>query len=283
MSNELATNSLTCELQIEVFGTELAGNQFIEQTRTLTITRDGATIPLANKLAPDSELIIRNPLTNEEALARVVDLVRDEIFVHVYAISFVDSAVNLWQVTFPEAQAPKAIALECRRCHAVEAVSLNEIEMNVFESKLTLTRHCECIKSLTTWMTTNRPVTERLPAEGGMSVQAQKGTRAPVPGAQDPRDRRKGKRTSMNFPACIRSDRGETIVECEDVSRGGFRFKSRKAYSEGTRVETAVPYAKGSVNIFVTARIAYTQALSGGFYRHGVAYVKAIQNQDSTY
>jgi hypothetical protein len=279
----LATNSLTCEIQIEVFGTELAGRQFIEQTRTLTITRDGATIPLANKLAPDSELIIRNRQTNQEASARVVDLVRDEIFVHVYAIAFEDCSVDLWQAKFPEAQSAKTITLECTRCHAVDAVTLTDIERDVFESKLTLTRNCECSNSLTTWMTTDRPVTVRMPAEHGMSDQTQKVTRAPGPGAQDPRNRRKGKRTSMNFPACIRTDRGETIVECEDVSRGGFRFKSRKAYPEGSRVETAVPYAKSSVNIFVTARIAYTQALSGGFYRHGVAYVKAIQNQDSNY
>lgn len=283
MSNELSTNSLTDELQIEVFGTELCGRQFIEQTRTLTITRDGATIPLANKLAPGSELILRNPVTNEEAIARVVDLVRDEIFVRVYAIAFVDSSVNLWQVKFPEAQSAKTITLECSRCRAVEAVLLTEIERDVFESKLTLTRHCECSNSLTTWMTTDRRAAERMPAEHGMSDETQKETPVLASGEHNPRDRRKGKRTSMNFPACIRSDRGEAIVECEDVSRGGFRFKSRKSYPEGTRVETAVPYAKSSVNIFVTARIAYTQALSGGFYRHGVAYVKAIQNQDSNY
>jgi len=283
MSNQLATNSHSGELQIEVFGTELAGRQFIEQTRTLTITRDGATIPLANKLGPDSELIIRNPLTNEEALARVVDLVRDEIFVHVYAIAFVDSSVNLWQVTFPIARPAKTITLECSRCHSVEAVSLNEIETDVFESKLTLTRHCECSNSITTWMTTDRPVTEKLHAEHRMGDQPQTVTLAPGPCARNQRERRKERRTSMNFPACIRTDRGETIVECEDVSRSGFRFKSRKAYPEGSRVESAVPYAKSSVNIFVTARIAYTQALSGGFYRHGVAYVKAIQQQDSTF
>lgn len=283
MSNTLSTNSLACELQIEVFGTELAGRQFIEQTRTLTITRDGATIPLANKLAPDSELIIRNHLTNQEALARVVDLVRDEIFVHVYAVAFEDCSVDLWQVKFPEAHSANTITLECSRCHAVDAVPLSDIERDVFESKLTLKRKCQCSNSLTTWMTTDRPVTEKMPAENGMSDQTEKVAHEPGPVAQELRDRRKAKRTSMNFPACIRTDRGETIVECEDVSRGGFRFKSRKAYPEGSRVETAVPYAKSSVNIFVTARIAYTQALSGGFYRHGVAYVKTIQNQDSNY
>ena len=74
-----------------------------------------------------------------------------------------------------------------------------------------------------------------------------------------------------------------TLVECEDVSRGGFRFKSPKAYPEGTHVEVAVPYAKSSVNTFVTARITYEQALSGGLYRCGVAYVKAIQKHESKY
>ena len=186
MSNKLSTNSLTAELQIELFGTELCGRQFIEQTRTLTITRDGATIPLANKLAPGSELILRNPVTNEEAIARVVDLVRDEVCIHVYAIAFVDSSVNLWQVKFPEAQPAKTITLECSRCHAVEAVLLTEIERDVFESKLTLTRHCEWSNSLTTWMTTDRPATERMPAEHGMSDHPQEVTGVPGPGRTKP-------------------------------------------------------------------------------------------------
>jgi hypothetical protein len=127
MSNEPLTKTFSRELQIEVFGTELSGRQFIEQTRILTITRDGATIPLANKLAPDSELIVRNPVNNKEAIARVVDLIREEIFVHVYAIAFVDSPVNPWQAEFPEAMPPTTVILECSRCHADASLWLQQI------------------------------------------------------------------------------------------------------------------------------------------------------------
>lgn len=283
MSNEPSTNSFTRELQIEVFGTELSGRQFIEQTRILTMTRDGATIPLANKLAPDSELIVRNPVNNKEAIARVVDLMRDEIFVHVYAIAFLDSPVNPWQDEFPEAMAPKPTTLECSRCHAVDAVLLSEIEKDVFESKQTLTRHCDCSKSSTTWGPTDRRVTERRAPEERMSDRRQEIPTVQEPPAPKPQERRREKRTPMSPPACVECQGWETVVECEDVSRGGFRFKSRRVFPEGARIEAAVPYAKSSNNIFVTARIAYAQPLSGGFFRYGVAYVKAVQKHDSKY
>ena len=81
----------------------------------------------------------------------------------------------------------------------------------------------------------------------------------------------------MKVPACIRCDGWEEVVECEDVSRGGFRFISLKRYPASTPIEAAAPYAKNSINIFVAARIAYQQQLSGRFYRHGVEYVKSIK------
>jgi hypothetical protein len=273
MANEPSASSHTGKLQIEVFGADLDGRQFIEQTRTLTITRDGATIPLANKLAPESELIVRNPATNEEAAARVVGHIRDDAPVHVYGITFINASVNLWGVQFPEVVAQRLIVMECSRCHTVQAVSLSEIETEIVKAVHALTRRCQCSNSSTIWKRTDRDVSEQ---------------QAPVPPpvrerpeTVAPEDRRKEKRTAMKAAACIRRYGGEVIVECEDMSRGGFRFKSRKAYPVGARIEAAVPYAKGSVNIFITAQIAYQQELSGGFFRHGVAYVKSIKKSDS--
>jgi PilZ domain len=275
MADEHPASSLTGELQIEVFGADLDGRQFMEQTRTLTITRDGATIPLANKLAPESELIVRNPATNQEAVAHVVDLVQDPICVHVYAIAFVDPSVNLWRVEFPEVQYKKTIFMECTRCHNVDAVSLGEIEMKIFGTKQSLTRYCECSKSSTTWKRTNRSITEPKATERKVSDPIKE------PTTHTPQERRKVKRTAMKAAACIRDSRGEEVVECEDVSRGGFRFKSRQIYPAGLPIEVAVPYARNSVNIFVAARIAYQQGLSNGFYRQGVAYMKSIEKPDS--
>jgi len=278
-ADEQSTKTLPREIQIEVFGADLDGLQFIEQTRTLTITRDGATIPLAIKLSPESELIVRNPATNQEAVARVVDLALDPISVHVYGIVFVDPSVNLWQVEFPEVQS-KTIALECSRCHHVDAVLLSEIEMKILETKQALMRHCKCSSSLTPWKQTDQKVTEPKAIDREPSERQGKISPIEEPATGAPRVERREKRTAMKVPACIRDNRGEEVVECENVSRGGFRFKSRKIYPAGTPIQAAVPYAKNSVNIFVSARIAYQQGLSGEFYRHGVAYTKSVKLPD---
>ena len=263
MANDPPASSLTGELPIEVFGADLDGRQFVERTRTLTITRDGATIPLANKLAPEAELIVRNPVTKEEADVRVVDLIRDAASLHVYGIAFTNPSVNLWQVEFPEVQSQKTTTMKCSSCHAVEAVLLGEIQMEILESKQKLRRHCECSNSWTIWKRTDQRATIEEPTPRALQ------------------ERRREKRTAMKAAACIRCYDSEVVVECEDVSRGGFRFKSGKAYPLGIRIEAAIPYAKSSVNIFVAAQIAYQQELSGGFYRHGVAYVKSGKKPDS--
>ena len=268
---------VTGQLQIEAFGTDLNGRQFIEQTRTLTITRDGATIALANKLAPDSELIVRNRVTNEEAVARVVDLLRDEVFVQVYGIAFIDPTVDIWHAEFSEAESKKRAVMECNRCHTVDAFLVSGIENEVLESKQTLRRFCKCSNSATIWNLTDRRVTERRTAERVACDQRRKISAIKEPTAPARQERRKGKRTAMKAPACIRRNGSEEVAVCEDLSRGGFSFKSQKARQAGKSVEAAVPYAKNSVNIFVPARISYRQQLSGGFYRHGVEYGKFIE------
>jgi hypothetical protein len=88
-------------------------------------------------------------------------------------------------------------------------------------------------------------------------------------------NRRKHVRTKVNFKACIRSqNRAEDIVSCEDMSRGGLRFKSRKRYAEKDLIEVAVPYQAGTPAIFVSARIVFVQELPDEkFFRCGVAYL----------
>jgi len=275
MANDRSQISPTGKVPIEVFGTDLDGQQFIEPSRTLSITRDGAIIPLTNKLAPESELIVRNPATNREALARVVDLVRDEVYVLVYGVVFVDDSVNLWQNELPGMQSKKTVVMECSRCHEVHAVSLGDIEMEILESKRSLMRHCDCSNSPTQWKRTDRTVTERSVEERQQTDRKRPSPAFNEPAVRRPAERRRQKRTPMKASAYIRRYGAEEIVECEDVSRGGFRFKSRQAYPVGSLIQAAVLYTKSSGDLFVAGRIAYQQKLDGGFYRHGVAYVES--------
>jgi hypothetical protein len=94
--------------------------------------------------------------------------------------------------------------------------------------------------------------------------------------AKDRENRRKHARTRVTFKACVRRPGlPDDVVACEDMSRGGLRFKSKAKYSEKMRIEVAVPYSPGDQAIFVPAQIAYVQELpEQKMYRCGVTYLR---------
>jgi hypothetical protein len=95
--------------------------------------------------------------------------------------------------------------------------------------------------------------------------------------SKDSDNRRKHGRTRVNFKACIRrTDAPDDVVSCEDMSRGGIRFKSKKQYFEKAMIEVAVPYSPGSSAIFVAAQIAWVLELpEQKMWRCGAAYLRS--------
>jgi len=87
-------------------------------------------------------------------------------------------------------------------------------------------------------------------------------------------NRRKHPRTKVNYKACIRrSGSNDEVVTCEDMSKGGISFKSRKPYFARTAIEVAVPYSPGGNAIFVPAEIAWVVEITKDkLYKCGVAY-----------
>jgi hypothetical protein len=96
-------------------------------------------------------------------------------------------------------------------------------------------------------------------------------------------NRRKYPRVKVNYIALVRHpELGDEFVQCEDVSRGGLRFKSRNKYSEQALIEVAAPYSSGQPSIFVSARIVYVQELpEQNLYRYGAQYLNAIKSRSS--
>ena len=84
-------------------------------------------------------------------------------------------------------------------------------------------------------------------------------------------------RTGVNFKACIRSHTfGDDIVTCEDISRGGLCFKSRKEYVAKTEIEVAAPYSPGAHAIYVRGQIVHVEELKKERrFRCGVRYAKS--------
>ena len=89
-------------------------------------------------------------------------------------------------------------------------------------------------------------------------------------------NRRKHPRVKVSYSACIRHpERGEDVVACEDMSKGGLRFKSSKRYYAQSLIDVAVPYQPGQPAIFVPAQIVFAEELpEQRLFRYGVQYLK---------
>ena len=270
MADPIATLPVKLQLRVDVIGADLYGQQFFEDTQTLTIHRNGVSIFLATNLGPDSEVILRNPETNEEATAFVVGQIRQDSSGHVYGLAYLDPSANPWHVQFPAAEAARIVQLECSRCRSVCTLSLSDIELEIFEATRELTRSCKACNLSTSWRETRREATEKKP--GDSTGQDPRVIESPVDSPVQ--ERRKNRRAVMKMVACVRFSGLEVVVACEDMSKGGFRFTSRKEYPEGTRVDAAVPYTKSSTNIFTQAGIIYCHKMPDGQFRHGVTYIK---------
>jgi hypothetical protein len=106
---------------------------------------------------------------------------------------------------------------------------------------------------------------------------------APDKPATPPVNRRKHARIKVNYAACVRHpERGDDVVVCEDVSRGGLRFKSHKRYYAQSLIEVAAPYVQGQPAIFVPGLIVFVEELpEQKLYRYGVQYLKPNKSRDS--
>jgi hypothetical protein len=91
------------------------------------------------------------------------------------------------------------------------------------------------------------------------------------------KNRRKHARTRVTVAACVRTQNyGDDVAICEDMSRGGLRFKSRKLYTAGATIEIAAPYSPETQSIFVAGKIVFVQEIPDqNYFRYGVAYVPA--------
>lgn len=272
MANSIPIPPANLELPVEVIGADLDGQQFFEAAQILTIHRNGASILLANKLAPDSELLVRNSKTNTEAIALVVGQIRGDETGYVYGLSFLDPSANLWRMIFPDPDPAKSVLLECGGCRSVCEISLSGIELEIFEARRELARFCSTCKTSRSWKETNKEVTGQQPGKQPVNPLRQKPDSPSVSTALE--EKRKTRRTRMKMTACIRYSGLEDVVACEDISKGGLRFVGRKEYRQGTRVEVSAPYTKSNNNMFSLASIVYCLKLPDGQFRHGVSYTK---------
>ena len=273
------SDRICLELPLQLSGTDCLGEGYIEEARTLVLSRHGASIVLNRKLVPDQELTLRCLSTARTADARVVGQTGKGPQGYFYGIEFLDKSADLWNIDFPpeteSREGVERVLLECVSCNAWAVSYLSEVEAEVFEANRCLSRHCKTCREMGLWID---PV---IPSETN-SDQSQPDS--------DPdtlleellrsQNERVDPRVNLRMTACIRTSQlGDDVVTTEDVSRGGFRFKSPKRYPIGATIEAALPYARKGGSIFVVAHIEWERPLpSEGVTLYGAWYAQVRGN-----
>jgi PilZ domain len=274
------SNRIAEQIPVTLIGTDTDGKTFMEHAHTLLISLHGASVVSKYKLSPEQELVLRWPDGNKEAEVRIVGQVGTHLESYAYGVVFLDSSISFWDREFIQVAETISAALECTRCKRQESVAQGDLELDVYAFNDKVIRYCKECGSSTIWKVSH--ATGKLtPANPG---QVQEPSHPPaddvalsVPSERNaPEDKRKHRRMKANLPACVRRPGfDDDVLICEDMSRGGIRFKSRQQYFADTTIEIAVPYTRGSSDIFVSAQILYVQELDKrGFYRCGATYTK---------
>ncbi len=269
------SDRVTLRVPIEASWQDSSGQIVAQAVETLLISRNGAVIKLAEKLAHGHELTLRRQVAQGEwktARAAIVAEIDRDSTGFLVAIAMRDPSPDFWDIEFPALEegrdALARMLMECSFCHGREIAYLNELELKSFEARNCVARLCKNCRAPSIWTEahTEGRETGSQPAPARIAA---------VPEHVYPA--RQMHRVRTRVLACIRR-RGfqEEVAVCEDLSRGGLAFRSRNQYPQGTRLEVAVPYTPGGSAIFVPIRIVSCRPISSaGLYRHGAAYLKS--------
>jgi len=288
------------EIAILLIGSDLDGRVFSERSKTVVLSQYGAGIISEYKLSAEQELIIRCVESNKEAEVRVVGQIGGHEKGFTYGVAFINPKVDFWGVEFPELSEQEKRAsqvwLECSNCRRHEKAEQSDLEADVYAINDGLVRYCKKCGSSTMWRQVTGDFEEEpdpvelvgkavaSAAPTGLATAETDSLPQTIPLTLPPKpdapaeNRRKHRRTKVNFAACVRqaSSTEDDIVACEDMSRGGLRFKSKKQYYERTMIEVAVPYTREAQSIFVPGKIVYVQELpEQKLFRCGVAYTRS--------
>jgi PilZ domain len=278
------------EIAILLVGSDMEGKMFSERTKTVLLSRHGAGIISEYALSAEQELILRRLDTEKEAEVRVVGNLGAQGKTYTYGVAFLNAETDLWEIKFPnmtesEKEASRVL-LQCSGCKAREMVQQSDLESDVYLVNEGIVRTCKSCGSSTFWRRAideggGEPVPPEITGpeaeERAEPVEALPTAEPETETAARIENKRKHVRTRVNFKACIRSHAfGDDVVTCEDMSRGGIRFKSRKEYVAQTEIEVAVPYSPGTQSIFVRAKIVHvTELKQERRFRCGICYAKS--------
>jgi hypothetical protein len=270
------TDRVSLTLLLEASGKNAKGEEFKAPARTLLINRGGAIIILDQELAAEQFIHLQRRApheVNRKGPVRVVGEFGRQKDGHLYGVEIPDPSMDLWGVEFPAiAESTEAVArmlLECTYCRGREVVHMNDLELRAFETNRGIARHCKTCGVPSIW--TQAPHED----EDKLTKRRRRGADAPgaIPEGGEQRERER-LRLKTRLTACIRQPgEDDELAVCEDISPIGMCFRSKRKYAADAAIDVAVPYSPDAANIFLPARVVYSEAIpKAGLFRHGTEY-----------
>jgi hypothetical protein len=271
------SDRVSLTLQLKVSGKDGEGKEFSDASSTLLINQHGAVILLARDLPAEHRIHIQRQSPQEShrrADARVVGQFGMQNGDFVYGVELLDPQIDLWGVEFPSiAQSNEAVArmlLECSHCRRREVVYLNEMELRAFESNRGIARLCRTCGIPSIWV----QAPHEDPKKVARSSRRRDGDAGADSGDGHEKRERQRVRLKTRLTACVRqAGSDDELAVCEDISPVGVCFRSKRRYEADAAIEVAVPYSPDSGNIFLPARVVYSEEIpKAGLFRHGTEY-----------
>jgi PilZ domain len=270
------SDRISLTLLLEASGKDSHGHAFTDPARTLQINQTGAVVVLNRELKADQHVHLKRKSpaeTHREADVRIVGQFGREKDGFLYGVEILNPQNDLWGVEFPLiATSEEAVArmlLECSYCRGREVVYLNELELTGFETNRGIARHCKTCGVPSIWTQAPHEDEKKL----ARAARSKRDSKDALPTGGEQRDRQR-LRMKTRLTACIRqAGADDELAVCEDISPVGMCFRSKRRFAADASIDVAVPYAPDSANIFLPARIVYSEEMpKAGLFRHGTEY-----------
>ncbi len=266
-------------IPLRISGVDANNQKFSEDTRTVTINRHGARVQVSRPLNSGCVLHLLNLVSHRDADFRVIGpLTPATDKGGEWGVACVEPGENIWAIQFPpplagQTSESKAL-LECRECRTAALLDTSLVEIEVLESSGIITRECPRCGGSTPFGYAEKQIAMAVPSEvNAMVGEAQaRGTSTGV-------DQRRHRRVALQLPIRIRDYYGQVeITKTENVSKGGFCFRSDKDYLLGQGIMVVCPYNPSGSNIETRARVVRRQ-VAGGVTRkiYGARYLTDIE------
>jgi hypothetical protein len=266
---------LLLTIPIRVEGVDSKGKQFIEDTRTLVINREGARIYLQRLMTAGTIISISTLARRRKANFRVVGPTKPLTSEGgEWGVECLEGNENLWGIGFPpplEEEGSCTALLECRQCRAVELTHLSLIEHDVLATSGLLRRYCGTCGRTSAWGYSERsrgaPPGDVSASPAGVEVAAREAAGL---------ERRVHRRVALKLPVRIRNYYGvEEFAATENVSKSGLCFVSDKTYEIGEVLLVTCPYQKSGHNIEVRTQVIRRLEMQGTNQKiYGLRYEK---------